>query len=165
MKTRILVIASLAATLVACSGPEETGFGPSDWPAYGGHNTGDRYSTLTQITPENVARLVPAWQFDMDDPGSAQTQPIVVDGVVFAITPTLDVIALDGASGDLKWSFPGLEPGDVVYSVLPLFHIYGLNIVLGLGLSVGAAIVIAAGSWLVWDQTRPRKAAAAVPAE
>ena len=112
MQSRTLVIVSLAAALIGCSEPEESGFRPADWPAYGGHNTGDRYSTLTQLTPENVAGLVPAWQFEMDDPGSAQTQPIVVDGVVFAITPTLDVIALDGASGDLRWSFPGLEPGD-----------------------------------------------------
>ncbi len=32
--------------------------------------------------------------------------------------------------------------GDVVYGVLPLFHIFGLNIVLGLGLRVGATIVL-----------------------
>lgn len=31
---------------------------------------------------------------------------------------------------------------DVIYGVLPLFHIFGLNVVLGLGLSVGATIVL-----------------------
>ena len=31
---------------------------------------------------------------------------------------------------------------DVIYGVLPLFHIFGLNIVLGLGLRVGATIVL-----------------------
>ena len=35
-----------------------------------------------------------------------------------------------------------LEVGDVVYGVLPLFHIYGLNVVLGLTLSVGATVVL-----------------------
>jgi len=107
-----MVTASLAFAIVGCSesgGPE---FLPSDWPAYGGHDTGDRYSTLTQFNRENVSRLEPAWQFDMDDPGSAQTQPIVVDGVVYAITPAFDVIALDGATGELKWRFAGLPPGD-----------------------------------------------------
>lgn len=112
MKSRILVVACLVAALVGCSGASEPDFRPSDWPAYGGHNTGDRYSTLTQLTPENVSRLVPAWQFDMDDPGASQTQPIVIDGVLYAVTPTLDVIALDGASGELKWSFAGLGPDD-----------------------------------------------------
>ncbi|MDJ0767400.1 MAG: AMP-binding protein [Ilumatobacter sp.] len=32
--------------------------------------------------------------------------------------------------------------GDVVYSVLPLFHIFGLNVVLGVALTVGATIVL-----------------------
>ncbi len=32
--------------------------------------------------------------------------------------------------------------GDIVYGVLPLFHIFGLNIVLGLGLRVGATIIL-----------------------
>lgn len=35
-----------------------------------------------------------------------------------------------------------LEAGDIIYGVLPLFHIFGLNIVLGLGLRVGATIVL-----------------------
>ena len=112
MKSHKLIIIGLVATLVGCSGTSGPDFLPSDWPAYGGHNTGDRYSTLTQWTPENVTGLVPAWQFDMDDPGASQTQPIVIDGVVYAITPTLDVIALDGASGVMKWSFAGLAPDD-----------------------------------------------------
>ncbi len=33
-------------------------------------------------------------------------------------------------------------PGDVVYGVLPLFHIFGLNVVLGLSLSVGATVLL-----------------------
>ena len=32
--------------------------------------------------------------------------------------------------------------GDVVYGVLPLFHIFGLNVVLGVSLSVGATVVL-----------------------
>ena len=44
----------------------------------------------------------------MDNAGASQTQPIVVDGVVYALTPTLDVVALNGASGELLWSFSGL---------------------------------------------------------
>ena len=31
---------------------------------------------------------------------------------------------------------------DVIYGVLPLFHIFGLNVVLGLGLRVGATVVL-----------------------
>lgn len=34
------------------------------------------------------------------------------------------------------------SPGDVVYGVLPLFHIFGLNVVLGVTLSVGATVLL-----------------------
>ncbi|MCA1839289.1 MAG: AMP-binding protein, partial [Actinobacteria bacterium] len=34
------------------------------------------------------------------------------------------------------------EPGDVVLGVLPMFHIYGLNVVLGLSVRQGAAVVL-----------------------
>ena len=36
-----------------------------------------------------------------------------------------------------------LEPSDVSYGVLPMFHIFGLNVVLGLTLFAGAAVVLA----------------------
>ena len=36
----------------------------------------------------------------------------------------------------------GIEPGDVVYGVLPMFHIFGLNVVLGLSLHAGATVVL-----------------------
>ena len=35
-----------------------------------------------------------------------------------------------------------ISADDVIYGVLPLFHIFGLNVVIGLGLCVGAAIVL-----------------------
>src|SRR5687767_12046095 len=36
---------------------------PSRWLTYSGDYTGQRHSPLTQITPENVDRLVPVWTF------------------------------------------------------------------------------------------------------
>ena len=35
-----------------------------------------------------------------------------------------------------------MQHGDVVYGVLPVFHIFGLNVVLGLALTVGASVVL-----------------------
>ncbi|HUS41676.1 MAG TPA: AMP-binding protein [Ilumatobacteraceae bacterium] len=35
-----------------------------------------------------------------------------------------------------------ISADDVIYGVLPLFHIFGLNVVIGLGLCVGASIVL-----------------------
>src|SRR4051812_10186723 len=81
-----------------------------DWPAYGGDAEGRRYSPLTQITRANVARLQVAWQFDPRDApgggrGGMQVSPIVVGGVIFSETPGGNLVALNGATGALKWAW------------------------------------------------------------
>ncbi len=83
-----------------------TGF--RDWQVYGGSAENSRYSALKQINRENVSKLEVAWTFDTGDasPGSEmQCNPIVVDGVLFATTPKLRVVALDAATGKQRWSF------------------------------------------------------------
>lgn len=77
-----------------------------NWPAYGGGPEETRYSGLRQINRSNVARLRVAWSFDTaDGPGDPQTQPIMVDGVLFGLTPKHKVVALDAGSGKLLWRF------------------------------------------------------------
>ena len=98
-----------AAFLLACLPVLATAQSTAgDWPVYGGTRDNTRYSTLSQITPANVASLKLAWRYDTHDefPGSEmQSNPIVVDGVLYATTPKLRVIALDAASGRELWSF------------------------------------------------------------
>ncbi len=77
----------------------------ADWAIYGGTSDGNRYSTLTQITRANVGKLAQAWRFDMADAGDPQTHPLAIDGVVYGYTPSLKVIALDGATGKQLWQF------------------------------------------------------------
>jgi quinoprotein glucose dehydrogenase len=77
-----------------------------DWPAYGGSAEDIRYSTLKQINRSNVSQLELAWTYDtMDGPGATQTEPIVIHGVLFGVTPKHKIIALDAASGKLLWKF------------------------------------------------------------
>ena len=77
-----------------------------NWERYGGGPDGIRYSRLEQINRNNVARLKVAWTYDTEDaPGDPQTQPIIVDGVLYGVTPTHKVIALDAATGKLIWRF------------------------------------------------------------
>lgn len=79
-----------------------------DWPIYGGTTDNTRYSTLDQITPANVSQLRVAWTYETRDefPGSEmQSNPIVIDGVLYATTPKLRVIALDAATGRELWTF------------------------------------------------------------
>ena len=76
-----------------------------DWPIYGGQLANDHYSSLTQINRGNVSRLKVAWTFDTGEQGGMQTSPLVVGGVLYALTPTQRVIALDAATGKLLWTF------------------------------------------------------------
>jgi quinoprotein glucose dehydrogenase len=84
--------------------------GDSDWPVNGGVNN-IRYSPLAQINRDNVARLQVAWTYDSHDAfkgSEMQSNPVVVDGVLYATTPTLKVVAVDAATGREIWKF---DPG------------------------------------------------------
>ena len=78
-----------------------------DWPVNGGPNN-IRYSELKQINRDNVTRLQVAWSYDAHDSfkdSEMQSNPIVVDGILYATTPKLRVIALDAQTGREVWSF------------------------------------------------------------
>ncbi len=76
-----------------------------DWAAYGGNPEDTHYSSLTQINRTNVKDLKVAWSFDTGDQGGLETSPLIVDGVLFGITPTQKIFALDAATGKLLWKF------------------------------------------------------------
>jgi quinoprotein glucose dehydrogenase len=104
MTTRFLALALLAASAVLAQ----------EWPAYGGNPEGTRYSPLKQIDRSNVARLQVAWTYDTGGRGALQTQPIVVNGVLYGNTPTGHVIALDAATGKPAWTFDSKSTGQRV---------------------------------------------------
>jgi len=81
------------------------------WPVNGGPDN-IRYSPLKQITPANVDRLRVAWTFDSGDAfkdSEMQSNPIVVDGVLYATTPKMRVLALNAETGREIWNF---DPSD-----------------------------------------------------
>jgi len=77
----------------------------TDWPVYGGESSNDHYSSLTQIDRTNVSKLQIAWTFDTRETGGLQTSPLIIGGVLYGVTPSEKVIALDGATGKLLWTF------------------------------------------------------------
>jgi quinoprotein glucose dehydrogenase len=76
-----------------------------DWPVYGGAAENQHYSRLAQINKSNVRQLKVAWSFDSGETGGLQTSPIIVAGVMYAYTPSQKVIAVDAATGKLRWKF------------------------------------------------------------
>ena len=78
--------------------------GIQSWLNYGGDLANSRYSTLTQITPSNVANLTLAWsgRFDANASGAGENSPIVVGNTLYASTgPTL--AAFNATTGAQLW--------------------------------------------------------------
>ena len=75
------------------------------WAAYGGGPEQIRYSRLQQINRRNVTRLEIAWTYDTRETGGLQTQPIVVEDVLFGVTPTDKTFAVRAATGEHLWTF------------------------------------------------------------
>src|SRR6266567_5642531 len=102
---RFSIILSIAGSLNLCCLAQNV-----DWSAYNGGRDGDHYSKLTQINRANVHELAVAWTFDTGEKGSIQANPLIVSGTLYAYTPTQKVVALDAATGKLKWKFDsGIE--------------------------------------------------------
>src|SRR5271165_2559733 len=77
----------------------------TDWPVYGGSQENNHYSDLAQINRTNVKMLKLAWSFDTGEAGGLQSSPLIIDGVLFGLTPTQKIFALDAATGKLLWKF------------------------------------------------------------
>jgi len=118
---RALFLASAAiAASAQAAGPAD-----SDWPSYGNDQGATRYSTLKQITPENVDKLQVAWTYHMRPAGyvppplppglppgfrltgfsSSQATPIVINGVMYFPSPYGKVVALDADTGKEIWTY------------------------------------------------------------
>jgi quinoprotein glucose dehydrogenase len=100
-----------------------------EWPYYGGDSSGSKYSTLTDISRENVSRLQIAWEWRPPDrpvpgvggavaanPGNFQTSPTMIDNVLYLSTPFGRAVALDADTGRELWIYDSetwKEPGFV----------------------------------------------------
>ncbi len=76
-----------------------------DWPTYGGGPAAIRYSPLARITRDNVKSLRVAWTYDSGEEGGLQTNPIVVGRTLYTTTPLHKTVALDAATGAVRWTF------------------------------------------------------------
>src|SRR6185295_5128005 len=78
------------------------------WEVYGGSKENIRYSSLKQIDTSNVAQLRLAWTYHSGDAGDMtqiQVNPIIIDNILYGVSPKLKLFALDASTGKEKWSF------------------------------------------------------------
>ena len=106
----------LTLVALACSacGPQKTDQQNVDWPVYLGDSGRQHYSALEQINRSNVSQLELAWVYDAGElrgsNSTMYTSPLVVDGVLYGLSPKLVAFALNAATGVELWrSDPGIE--------------------------------------------------------
>ncbi len=104
-RLRHVLVPGLVAISLALVDAQQTSSSYRTWSAYGGSPGQLRYSSLQQVNRSDVKRLQVAWSFDTGEAGGLQTQPIVVDGVLYAYSPSHKALAIDGATGKLLWTF------------------------------------------------------------
>ncbi|MDI4233198.1 pyrroloquinoline quinone-dependent dehydrogenase [Bradyrhizobium sp. Arg237L] len=85
------------------------------WEHWGGDPGGSRFSPLKEITPDNVANLIRAWEFrtgDLDRRAPEvmrrtkfQATPLFVEDSLVFCSPFNEVIALDPGTGAQKWRY------------------------------------------------------------
>jgi alcohol dehydrogenase (cytochrome c) len=84
---------------------------PDSWPLYHGDYTGRRHSSLTKITPQNVASLSLAWAFQTNQPAEIKSAPLLVDGIIYFTVPE-NVWAVDARSGHMIWHYQRPSKGE-----------------------------------------------------
>ncbi len=101
--------ALLVATMIGGPGRKQTP--QADWTSFGGDEAGRRFSPLGEITPVNVAQLIPVWTFELRPADRSDARlltsnmtPLAIAGMLYLATPYGRIVALDGASGATRWT-------------------------------------------------------------
>ena len=125
MNKLITWLGALGLTVAAGAAAAASNAEVSDWPEVGGSAGSQRYSPLSDIQRENIARLKPAWTYRSGDfsKGNAthggtalQVTPLMVDGTLYFCTPFNRIVALDAETGREKWKFNSHVKLDGVYT-------------------------------------------------
>src|SRR6266699_6798367 len=75
------------------------------WITYSGNYASQRYSPLTQITPQNVTHLTPQWASQTETLGKFEATPLVLDGVIYMTGPEDTGWAVDARTGRQIWRY------------------------------------------------------------
>jgi alcohol dehydrogenase (cytochrome c) len=84
---------------------EHAGAEPQNWLTYGGKYDNSRFSTLAQVTPANVKGLQLQWILQSTVTGYWESNPLVVNGVMYVTQRPNDVVALDARTGKVYWIY------------------------------------------------------------
>jgi alcohol dehydrogenase (cytochrome c) len=103
---------------------------PGQWLTFSGDYSGKRHSPLTQITPDNIDRLVPVWTFQtgtLTRGRGFETTPLLYDGVLYVTGSNNFAWAIDARTGRPFWEYRRELPDDLTYgAVTPVNRGFGV---------------------------------------
>lgn len=98
--------------LCACTGQEgmDQAHNYAHWRHYLGDPARSHFSTLDQIDTTNVQQIQLAWTYRSGGltPGRTtqiQTNPLIIDSVLYGVNPAIELFALDAETGQKKWTY------------------------------------------------------------
>lgn len=98
-----LFILSLLVSLPSCQQKD------TDWRHYLGGPDRNHYSTLNQINLDNIDALKIAWIYENPDSSQIQTNPLIVNGILYGVSPHIQAFALNAATGEEIWRTTDLD--------------------------------------------------------
>lgn len=98
----------LSVSLMLACGPQQPTY--LTWAKTGGGSENLKYSALQQIDTTNYAKLSVAWVYHTENNdstkfGPMECNPIVVNGVMYGVSPKLKLFAVKAATGKEIWTF------------------------------------------------------------
>lgn len=110
MKPLLLLLSLLAFTSHGLAGVAyerilQAAAEPHNWLTYNGGYASQRHSPLVQINGDNVAHLELKWVMQNQVFGAWQSNPLVVDGIMYVTQRPNDVLAVDAETGRVFWIY------------------------------------------------------------
>lgn len=98
----------MSVSLMLACGPQQPTY--LSWAKTGGGSENLKYSALQQIDTTNYAKLSVAWVYHTENNdstkfGPMECNPIVVNGVMYGVSPKLKLFAVNAATGKEIWTF------------------------------------------------------------
>src|SRR6202521_5091914 len=77
---------------------------PQNWLTYSGSMMSQRYSPLTQVTPQNVKNLELQWVYQARSLEKFEATPLVLDGIMYTVQAPNDEVVLNATTCRVLWT-------------------------------------------------------------
>lgn len=110
----LLLMLFMGMTIHSCQLDSKISQEEANWAHYLGDKQSSQFKFHDEINEQNVKQLKVAWTYeagivDTNNTTQIQTNPLVIDGIVYGSSAKLKLFALDAATGDELWVFNPVE--------------------------------------------------------